>query len=74
MKHIKKSKKTPSSETCRIRDYKNRDKAAEAKARLEQNACPAAIQLARLDSRLGKGVGAYKERTKLNKLIGENDG
>ncbi len=26
-------------------------------------------QLARLDARLGKGVGAHKERTKLNRII-----
>ena len=42
---------------------------------VEGRSCPATAQLARLDSRLGVGVGAHKERTKLNLIIqGENDG
>lgn len=35
----------------------------------ESGGSPAHQQLTRLDERLGKGVGAHKERTKLNKII-----
>ncbi len=39
-----------------------------------ENLSPAAAQLAKLDARLGVGVGAEKERKKLNRLLEiEND-
>ncbi len=35
----------------------------------ESHSSQAEAQLARLDERLGVGVGAHKERTKLNRLL-----
>lgn len=60
-----------SDETRRIRDHKNRDKSAEAEDRQKLAAKHnAEVQIKVLDARLGVGVGAVKERTRLHKKMG----
>jgi len=50
-------------------------KVTEAKERTKYRSSISAVeQLKALDNRLGKGVGAEKERIKLNKIIEKNDG
>jgi len=57
-------------ETRRIKDNKNRDKRAEAEERQGRRGIKSAQeQLEVLDKRLGKGVGAFKERAKLNRIL-----
>ena len=55
-----------SEETCRIRDHKNRDKRVEAEERQSyRNQLSNETQLSMLDRRLGSGIGAKKERRRL---------
>ena len=55
-----------SEETRRIRDYKNRDKHAEAEALIAVRKTRSdEQQITELDRRLGTNVGAKKERKKL---------
>lgn len=57
-------------ESRKIRDYKNRDKAEEALERQKiRNNRKAVDQLKELDRRLGTGIGATKERSRLNKML-----
>ena len=64
--------RTITDETRRIRDYKNRDKSAEAEDRFaEAHRRGAEKQIAILDTRLGVGVGAVKERGRLRRKMGE---
>ena len=64
--------RTITEETRRIRDYKNRDKSAEAENRFaEAHRHGAEKQIAILDARLGVGVGAVKERGRLHRKMGE---
>ena len=57
-------------ETSNIKHHKNRDKTEEAlerqKIRDKKNSIQ---QLVILDKRLGTGIGANKERTRLTKMI-----
>lgn len=49
-----------------VRDFKNRDRREEAEERQgERSRLTSAQQVACLDQRLGKGVGAVKERRRL---------
>ncbi len=58
------------NETTRVREHKSRDKGAEVKERIEyRRGLSAKEQIKALDIRLGEGIGAQKERAKLNKLI-----
>ena len=64
--------RTITDETRRIRDYKNRDKSAEAEDRFaEAHRHGTQAQLTRLDARLGFNVGAVKERRRLRRKMGE---
>jgi len=57
-------------ETSRIKEHKSRDKASESEERNDYRRSKSAIeQIEILDKRVGKGVGAIKERARLNKLI-----
>ena len=59
-------------ETRRIRDYKNRNKAEESLERQKiRDSRRAVEQLKELDRRLGVGIGANKERNRLNRFIEE---
>ncbi len=61
-----------SEETRRIRDYKNRNKSAEVVDRVkEAHRLSAQQQIDALDARLGKGVGAAKERQRLRRKMGK---
>ena len=58
--------KDTTPETRRIRDYKNRDKSAEAEQRkTEAKRRNNEAQIKVLDNRLGVGIGAAKERQRL---------
>ena len=59
-------------ETTRIKEHRKRDKAVEALERQKiRNTRTAIKQLAILDERLGVGIGANKERNRLNKMLKE---
>ena len=61
-----------SEEKDRIRNHKNRDKAVETLERQKiRNSIRAVDQLKILDERLGVGIGANKERNRLNRFIEE---
>ena len=58
--------KDTTPETRRVRDYKNRDKLAEAeKRKTEAKRRSNEAQIKALDDRLGVGIGAAKERQRL---------
>lgn len=64
--------RTITEETRRVRNHKNRDKAAEAEDRQKIAAARnAQEQIKVLDARLGPGVGAAKERGRLRRKMGE---
>ncbi len=55
------------NETIRIKEYKNRDKGEEVRERDSyRQSLSAQEQIKALDLRLGIGLGAVKERTRLN--------
>ncbi len=59
-------------ETSRIKEHRKRDKSAEALERQKiRNTRTAINQLKILDERLGVGIGALKERNRLNRFIEE---
>ncbi len=62
------AKRIITEKTRGIRNFKSRDKSAEAQCRRKARATKTnRIQLDALDRRLGVGVGAVKERARLQK-------
>jgi hypothetical protein len=59
-----------SDATLAVKDHKNRNKHAEANERMVyRKGLTDALQLERLDKRLGFRIGAKNERARLNKCI-----
>lgn len=63
-----------SPETLEVLRHKNRDRRAEAEDRKSMRSkLSAQQQLLVLDKRLGTGIGAVKERMRLNRIVKENN-